>query len=223
MVALWEVDVNDDQEQEADKQRKGAIPRSGERGRGLHLPAKDSADVRQLGKELDALIRNLGNLAGDQRDYLQERWRPQVIRAKKRVEANRRNYYWWRLPTVLGAVSLPPLASPTVEAPWARWAALVVSLIVAACTAVEGLYRFGNRWRLYRRMLDELRREGWAYAYKIGAPYEEAEAAKTFLSFVRRSEDILRRYGEEYITDVLVLGGAAQPATSARGAADMQP
>lgn len=161
-----------------DEQRTEATPASGERGLGPRFRGKGSADVRQLERELNVLVETLDNLRDDQRGYLTERWRPEVMHAKQRVEVNRRNYYLLRLPSVLGAVSLPPLASPTVEAPWARWAALVVSLVVAGCTAAEGLFRFGNRWRLYRRMLDELRREGWAYAHKIGAPYEEGEAER---------------------------------------------
>ncbi|MGV9869299.1 DUF4231 domain-containing protein [Rhodococcus koreensis] len=212
MVDVREGDVNTE-----DVQRGEATAESGERGRGLRFRTKGSTDARQLALELDVLVATLGDLTDDQRGYLRERWRPEVMHAKQRVEVSRRNYYLLRLPTVLGAVSLPPLASPTVEAPWARWAALVVSLVVAGCTAAEGLFRFGNRWRLYRRMLDELRREGWAYAHKIGAPYEQEEAEKVFPTFVRRSEDILRRYGEEYVTEVVVLGGSAQPADATRG------
>jgi hypothetical protein len=197
MVALWEVDVNEN------RQKKRTNNETGNRKTGSP----------ELEKELNALIS--GN-DGDQLKYLKERWRPQVVHAEDRVKWNRNKYFALRLPTVLGAVSLPPLASPTVEAPWARWAALVISLVVALCTAVEGLFRFGNRWRLYRRMLDELRREGWSYAYKIG-DYEREETA-TFSTFVDRSEDILRRYGEEFITDVVVLGGPPQPTTSTQPA-----
>ena len=148
--------------------------------------------------ELDAL-RALPDLGDAQHRYLNERWQPQVLLAKRRVEANRRWYYRWKVPTVVGALLVPPLASPTVDAHWARWAAFVVSLIVAICTAIEGTYRFGNRWRVYRKMLDELRSDGWSYAYRIGPYASKADFAR----FVERNERAIRRYGEEYITDVL--------------------
>jgi Protein of unknown function (DUF4231) len=160
----------------------------------------------ELARELHALLDSLADVGSAERRYLVVRWRPQVLLAKRRVDSNRRWYYSWRVPTVVGALVLPPLASPTVEASWARWTALVVSLVVATCTALEGTFRFGNRWRLYRRMLDELRSEGWAYAYHTGPYASKAE----FTSFVERSEEAIRRYGDEYVADVLVLGAPAQ-------------
>ena len=122
--------------------------------------------------------------------------------AKRRVDSNREWYYSWRVPTVVGALVLPPLASPTVATSWVRWAALVVSLIVAACTALESTFRFGNRWRLYRRLLGELRAEGWAYVYGT-TPYNKDSEFKLF---VERSEAAMRRYDEAYVSEVLVLG-----------------
>jgi hypothetical protein len=129
-----------------------------------------SKALAELMTELDALVGPLDELNAQQRRYLRDRWRPQVRFAEKRVESNRRWYYLWRVPRVVGALLLPPLASPTVDASWARWTALVVSLIVAVCTALEATFRFGNRWRLYRKMLDALRSERWAFAYHVG-PY----------------------------------------------------
>ena len=159
----------------------------------------------ELARELHALLDSLADVGTAERRYLVVRWRPQVLLAKRRADSNRRWYYSWRVPTVIGALLLPPLASPTVEASWARWTALGVSLAVAICTALESTFRFGNRWRLYRRMLDELRSEGWAYAYRTGPYASKAE----FTSFVERSEEAICRYGEEYVTDVLILGAPA--------------
>jgi hypothetical protein len=160
----------------------------------------------ELARELHALLDSLADAGTAERRYLVIRWRPQVLLAKRRADSNRRWYYSWRVPTVVGALLLPPLASPTVEASWARWTALGVSLVVAICTALESTFRFGNRWRLYRRMLDELRSDGWAYAYHTGPYASMAE----FTRFVERSEEAIRRYGEEYVTDVLVLGAPAR-------------
>ena len=137
-------------------------------------------------------------------EYLSLRWRPRILAAKDAVGTHKRNYYLWRLPVVLGAVILPSLTNPTVQSPWARWAALVVSLVVAAATGVENLFRFGNRWRLYRQLLDEQRYEGWACRFAVGA-YRTKVKPVDFAIFVRRTEDIIRRYCEEYVTDVLVL------------------
>jgi hypothetical protein len=142
-----------------------------------------------------------------------------MLLAKRRADSNRRWYYSWRVPTVVGALLLPPLASPTAEASWARWTALCFSLVVAIYTALESTFRFGNRWRLYRRMLDELRSEGWAYAYHTGPYASKAE----FTRFVERSEEAIRRYGEEYVADVLVLGAPAQHPSVPPNQGDINP
>jgi Protein of unknown function (DUF4231) len=173
----------------------------------------------ELARELHALLDSLADVGSAERRYLVVRWRPQVLLAKRRVDSNRRWYYSWRVPTVVGALLLPPLASPTVEASWARWTALGVSLVVAICTALESTFRFGNRWRLYRRMLDELRSEGWAYAYHTGPYASKAE----FTKFVERSEEAIRRYGEEYVADVLVLGAPAQHASLPQNQGETNP
>ncbi|HZM32663.1 MAG TPA: DUF4231 domain-containing protein [Acidimicrobiales bacterium] len=165
--------------------------------------ARTGSGKRQLEAELDALMSSL-DLTERERQYMDDRWRPQVLVAQRRVDSNRQWYYGWRVPTVVGALLLPALASPTVAASWARWTAFGVSLVVAVCTALESTFRFGNRWRLYRRLLLELRAEGWAYAYKR-KPYASGGG---FALFVERSEDALRRYGEAYVAEVLVLGPA---------------
>jgi hypothetical protein len=193
--------VTDDAVQSA---RRGDRPRTGQ---------------AELARELHALLDSLADVGSAERRYLVVRWRPQVLLAKRRVDSNRRWYYSWRVPTVVGALLLPPLASPTVEASWARWTALVVSLVVAICTALESTFRFGNRWRLYRRMLDELRSEGWAYAYHTGPYATKAE----FTRFVERSEEAIRRYGEEYVADVLVLAAPAQHPSETPNQADTNP
>jgi hypothetical protein len=179
-------------------------------------PQGKLSDVDQLMAEISTLIETVGDLTESERQYLEQRWRPQVVQAKKRVAGNRKSYFGWRLPAVLGSVALPPLASPTVDATWARWAALVVSLVVAVCTGIEALFRFGNRWRLYRRLLDELRGEGWAFAHRLEKRYQDGtgtDSPSRFQVFAGRSEDILRRYGEEYITDILILGSSSNRET----------
>ena len=178
---------------------------------------QSSKALAELTRELDALVASLGKLSTDEQSYLQDRWRPQVRFAEEacRVES---------APVLLVACASrdrsPGSAAtrqPHRRRPWARWTALVVSLIVTICTALETTFRFGNRWRLYRRMLDELRSEGWAFAYRVG-PYASPKEA-TFRRFVNRTETAIRRFGdsafgEEYITDVLVLGVASQPPTT---------
>lgn len=154
-------------------------------------------------EEVDGVIGGL-QLSQPEREYLELRWRPRVLAAKDSVRSNKRSYYFWRLPAIVGAVVLPPLASPNVEAVWARWAAFGIALIIAVCTGIESLFRFGNRWRIYRQLMDALRTEIWAYRFRLEPAYEDGTTS--FGTFVQRSEEILRRYSEEYITDVLVIG-----------------
>ena len=45
-----------------------------------------------------------------------------------------------------------------------------VSLVVALSAAVEGFFRFGDRWRHYRSLVEELKSEGWSF-HELSGPY----------------------------------------------------
>ena len=89
------------------------------------------------------------------------------------AQRTRTRYYGLRLITIAGAVIVPALVSinavgGTREA--ITWITFAVSLVVALSAAVEGFVRFGDRWRHYRGLVEELKLEGWAF-HELSGPY----------------------------------------------------
>ena len=87
----------------------------------------------------------------------------------------------------------------------ASFAAFIVSQVVAICAAIDQFFKYGDRWRHYRRSVELLKSDGWqffqltglyaAYAKKGG--HEEA-----FALFANQVESIIRSDVEGYISQI---------------------
>jgi hypothetical protein len=167
-----------------------------------------------------ALVLRTADVDEKTRGYLETRWAAQVQRATHNVGSNKRNYYTLRIPAVVCALVLPAVTNPTVDAEWMRWAAWVLSVVVAVATGLESVFRYGNRWRLYRKLLDSLRNEAWAFQMSLGPEYtaDQSAAARTFIT---RCEEILARHGDSYVAEVVVLGERGTTPQTATGRTDM--
>jgi Protein of unknown function (DUF4231) len=166
-------------------------------------------------------VLSLADIAPDARVYLTARWAAQVERAARNVGNNKRNYYLARIPAVVGALVLPALTTPSVDAAWIRWAAWLTSLIVAVATGVESVFRFGSRWRLYRMLLDSLRAEAWAFQFSLAPAYSNTAPDRGVRTFLTRCEDILSRHGDSYVADVVTPG--ERDSAAANHPADAEP
>jgi hypothetical protein len=137
------------------------------------------------------------------------RWPEQLLWVEGRADHNRNRYFFWRLITLLGGVLVPALVTLQLNGP-ARapvtWATFVVSLLVASSAAVEGFFRYGERWRHYRRTAELLKTEGWQFLQLTGYYRRPATHAAAYPLFASRVEDILQQDVDAYITTV-----AAEP------------
>jgi hypothetical protein len=144
------------------------------------------------------------------RRFLQSRWLDQLLWVEGRASHNRNRYYFWRLITILGGVTVPALVTFNLNGP-ARapftWATFTVSLLVAVSAAVEGFFRYGERWRHYRRTAELLKTEGWQFFQLTGHYRRRTTHATAYPVFASRVEDILQQDIDAYITTV-----AAEPA-----------
>ena len=161
------------------------------------------SSLLEVQEEVDDLLA-LADVSDEIRVYLRARWAAQVERAARSMGNNKRNYYFARIPAVVGAVVLPALTTPTVDVEWIRWSAWVTSIIVAVATGVESVFRFGARWRIYRLLLDSLRAEAWAFQFALTPDYASVEPSERAPMFLTRCEDILARHRDSYVADVLV-------------------
>jgi len=155
----------------------------------------------------------------EQRHYLRSRWLESLLWMESAANKTRRRYYVLRLATVVGAVIVPALVSINAvgkSESVVTWLTFGISLVVAASAAVEGFFRFGDRWRHYRATVEQLTSEGWMLN-ELRGPYARPRATHetAFPTFVDRVEEMLRREAQTYIAQI-----AAPPRASAADDAD---
>ena len=158
---------------------------------------------RTLSTQIDALA-----LEPAQKSYLLARWLDQVSWLESKAAKSQKRYYRLRTITVVGAVIVPALVGlhglggelGTIV----RAATWVVSLVTAASAAIEGFFRFGERWRTYRRTAEQLKTEGWLY-FQLAGRYgvDGAGHAALYGAFVNRVEEIVTSDVEVYLTEVV--------------------
>lgn len=163
-----------------------------------------------LKADFEAMIGEL-RLSELRRRFLRLRWLDQLLWVEGRADHNRRRYFFWRLITIIGGVIVPALVtidlSDAIAGAPVTWATFALSLLVAISAAVEGFFRYGERWRHYRRTAELLKTEGWQFLQLTGYYRRHAAHALAYPLFASRVEDILQQDVDAYITTV-----AAEPA-----------
>ena len=127
---------------------------------------------------------------------------------------NLRIYRRLRVPALIAAAIVPAVIAADLG-PRSRLVAVVLSVFVAAATALEEFLSAGRRWRHYRGVVEPLKAEGWMYVALAGryAKYANHEAA--FADFAERVGTALVQETEDYITHALTQTATTQPGTSA--------
>jgi hypothetical protein len=149
------------------------------------------------------------------RDFL--RW--YVLRLRRFEDFSARNltmYRRLRVPALIAATIVP--AAIAWNTPNGRLVATVLSVFVAAATALEEFLSAGRRWRHYRAAVEPLKAEGWMYValadeYATFSSHEEA-----FPRFATRVGRALNQETEDYISHTL-----AQRTPDSRGTEDGTP
>lgn len=123
----------------------------------------------------------------------------------------------------MGAVIVPVLVGFNLTSSGAvvsRGVAFGLSVLVAVTTTLLEVFRYGPRWKLYKRSTDAMVNEGWYYAEGRGDYGHLQEGAERFNRFVDRIETVLAQYTEGYMQDVVVAGteqdgaGPSKPRTN---------
>jgi hypothetical protein len=167
--------------------------------------ARPDSVIPQSQGALAAQIDQL-TLDGLQKAYLRDRWLDQTTWLGRSARRNQRRHYTLRLITILGGVAIPALVGLEINnerAADVRWLTFALGLLVAAAAALEEFFRYGERWRHYRRHAELLKAEGWAFLQLVGPAYARFDThAEAFRSFVRRVEETMRQEVGVYITEV---------------------
>ncbi len=160
----------------------------------------------------DYLREELGDLIGQldlpafQKETLKRRWLDQVVWADKKADQCRRLHYRLRLTTIIGGVILPALVGVNMQldkdSPWARWFPYVpfaLSQVIAVSAALEEFGRYGDRWRNYRKMAEDLKAEGWQYLQSSGSYDTLGNHQNGYAMFASRVESVIRDDVQSYI------------------------
>jgi hypothetical protein len=91
--------------------------------------------------------------------YWTEAWESNVVLAATRVESNRKEFYGLRLVAIISAITVPSLVGLNLSSTGGtavRWLTFTLSLIAALSTAIVALFRFADRWLMYRTFSNSL-------------------------------------------------------------------
>lgn len=171
--------------------------------------AKKLSYSQYLRQEMTGLIDQL-DVSDVHRQSLKQRWLDQTIWADKKADQCRRWHYRLRLTTILGGVILPALVginfqvgrSNTLFRVWFPYLTFGLSQIIAVSAALEEFCRFGDRWRQYRQMAEDLKAEGWQYL-QLSATYKATTHEAAFPTFANRVESIIKNDVQAYLSELV--------------------
>lgn len=169
-----------------------------------------SAPERQA--QVGALLVAAGDDEG-RRAYVRGRWLEELNWLDRRAARAHGWYVALRLATIIGGVLIPAMVGvgPPGNSGGGIPSAIpfALGLVVAIAAATEGFFRFGDRWRHYRRVAETLKTEGWLFAEASGPYAGGAGAAVPFATFVDRVEQVLQADVEGFFNRVAVEKQAA--------------
>jgi uncharacterized protein DUF4231 len=141
--------------------------------------------------------------------YWTKAWELTVVHAVTRVESNRKEFYRLRLTAIISAITVPSLVGLNLSGTGGsavRWLTFALSLIAALSTAIVTLFRFGDRWLMYRELSNGLMSAGWAL---VNSPATDPEA---WARFTAATDAAKASYNAAYQTAVIL---AAEPKADA--------
>ena len=156
-------------------------------------------------KELSSLIEAL-ELSDLRKRFLQSRWLDQMFWFEDKAGQNQRRYYGLRLVTIAAGVVVPALVGVNVRKSVSSdlaWVIFGLSLAVALAAALDGFFRFGERWRNYRRTAEALKSQGWLFLQLAGPYASFGSHAKAYPVFAAQIERVIQQDVDVYITQVV--------------------
>ena len=167
-----------------------------------HVTLVDEAALREVIKKLD--------LDDDQKDRVQKRWLHYVLWWDTRASKNKWKYHVLRSTVIIGGAAVPALVSVHVAdaelATRLHILTVVISLLVAVCAGLEGLFGFGEIWREKRAAAEILKIQGWRF-FQLIKPFAGKSHKEVFPDFADAVETMI----EHEIKDYLVAAQGNRP------------
>jgi hypothetical protein len=134
--------------------------------------------------------------------YWTEAWESAIVHAARRVASNRRLFYGLRLTALTSTITVPSLVgidlSDTVTDK-VIWLTFILSLVAALSTMITTLFRFGDRWLMFRNLSNELMSAGWALVNSSAS-----DSAKAWAKFTAATNAARSDYNTTYETAVIL-------------------
>ena len=165
--------------------------------------AKKKTYEQYLRQELGDLVEQL-QLPPLYKQSLKQRWIDQVVWADKKAGQSRKWHYRLRLTTIIGGVILPALVGLNMQLKnnlpeWFPYIPFFMSQVIAVSAALEEFHRYGDRWRDYRKMAEELKGEGWQYLQLTGSYEHLLNHMEGYATFANRVESVIKNDVKNYV------------------------
>jgi hypothetical protein len=158
-----------------------------------------------LKQDLSALIESI-DLSDIRKHFLRSRWLENVLWMEGKANSARIWYYVLRLTAIIGGVIVPALIalSPAEKdgSEAVKMLTFLLSLLVGISVAIEGFFRYGERWRHYRRTVECLKIEGWHFFQLAGTYQAFPTDSEAFPDFAAQVEKIFRQEVDVFIAEV---------------------
>ncbi len=119
--------------------------------------------------------------------YLKERLNRQLTYYSKRASFNKTCHLSLQVIIGLGAIAVPFL----IGFDWVlKWIPPTLSILVAAATALENIFKFGNNWHNFRQTEEALKQQQFLFETEAGR-YRRSKEPNPFTLFVETCEGLM--------------------------------
>ncbi len=179
-----------------------------------------SSDIVELRKRIDAMQEAVQPLlTGSKiRNARWEDWKYNLIHATWRERGNKRTFYRMRIVSLTSAITVPSLVGLNLAGAGGvvvRWLTFALSLVAAIAAGILTLYRTGDRWLMYRRLMDDLMAIGHTLVDSFSADSHGEQVA--WQAFTSATDRAIAEYNKTYEAAVIHV---AQSGSSRPGSAD---
>ena len=149
-----------------------------------------------------------------------EEWKYYLVHATWREAGNKKSFYRLRLVALVAGIAVPSLVGLNLAGTGGavvRWLTFGLSLVAAIATGVIALYRLGDRWLMYRRLMDNLMAIGYTLADSYSTHPQEEEVA--WKEFTNATDQALANYNRTYEASVIQVAqsGSSQSGPGRQG------
>lgn len=139
---------------------------------------------------------------------IKSRWLDQVLWMEKKASTNRDNFFFFRRMAIIGGVIVPVLVGiKSIGVPifdnMLYGITIVISVVVAASTALEEFFSYGDQWRHYRQAVEGLKIEAWEFFQLVGSYRRYKSHSEAYKRFAHRVEEMIRADVNVYVSEIV--------------------